>query len=43
MGAITFAEENDTPRAKAQRIVSDFQLLPKAKKDLEKRKDELKF
>lgn len=41
MGAIAFAEENDTPRKKAQRIVSDFDLLPKAKEDLEKRKDDL--
>jgi hypothetical protein len=43
MGAIAFADENDTPRTKAQRIVTDFQLLPKAKEELGKRKDELKF
>jgi formate hydrogenlyase subunit 6/NADH:ubiquinone oxidoreductase subunit I len=43
MGAIAFAEENDTPRAKAQRIVSDFQLLLKAREELEKRKNELNF
>jgi len=43
MGAIAFAEENDTPRAKAQRIVSDFQLLLKAKEELGKRKNELNF
>ena len=39
-GAISFAK-NETPRDKAQRIVKDFQLLPKAKEDLEKRKNEL--
>jgi len=39
-GAISFAV-NETPRDKAQRIVKDFQLLPKAKEDLEKRKSEL--
>jgi len=39
-GAISFAE-NETPRDKAQKIVKDFQLLPKAKEDLEKRKEEL--
>lgn len=41
--AISFTEENDTPRDKAQRIVKDFQLLPKVKGELENRKDELKF
>ena len=39
-GAISFAE-NETPRDKAQRIVKDFELLSKAKEDLEKRKEEL--
>jgi len=39
-GAISFAE-NETPRDKAQRIVKDFALLPKAKEDLGKRKEEL--
>jgi len=42
-GAIAFANENDTPRAKAQRIVKDFKLIPKAKEDLEKRKEDLKL
>ncbi len=38
--AIEFAENNAT-REKTQKIVSDFQLLPKVKEELEKRKDEL--
>ena len=38
--AIQFAEEDKT-REKAQKIVKDFQLLIKAKKGLEERKDEL--
>ena len=42
MKAIIFAEEDKT-REKAQKIVSDFQLLPKTKEELEKRKEELKF
>jgi len=42
-GAIAFANENDTPRAKAQRIVRDFKLIPKVKEDLEKRKEDLKL
>jgi len=42
-GAIAFAEENNTPQAKAQRIVRDFKLIPKAKEDLEKRKEDLKL
>jgi Fe-S-cluster-containing hydrogenase component 2 len=40
MGAISFAEEDKT-REKAQKIVKDFQLLPKVKEELEKRKEEL--
>ncbi len=40
--AISFAE-NDATREKAQKIVSNFQLLPKVKEELEKRKDELNF
>lgn len=40
--AISFAE-NDATREKAQKIVKDFQLLPKVKEELEKRKDELNF
>jgi len=39
--AISFADGNDTPRGKAQKIVKDFQLLPKVKGELEKRKEEL--
>jgi NAD-dependent dihydropyrimidine dehydrogenase PreA subunit len=38
--AISFAEEDKT-REKAQKIVRDFQLLPKVKEELEKRKNEL--
>ncbi len=41
--AIDFADENDTPRNKAQRIVRDFKLIAKAKKDLEERKESLKL
>ncbi len=40
MKAISFAE-NDNTRGKAQKIVQDFELLPKAKADLENRKNEL--
>ena len=40
MKAIKFAEDDKT-REKAQKIVQDFQLLPKAKHNLENRKDEL--
>lgn len=40
--AISFADENDTPRDKAQRIVKEFHLLPRIKKELEERKEELK-
>jgi NAD-dependent dihydropyrimidine dehydrogenase PreA subunit len=42
MKAISFAE-NDNTREKAQEIIKDFQLLPKVKEELEKRKEELKF
>ena len=41
MGAISFVKAGETPREKAQKIVSDFQLLPKTKEELGKRKDEL--
>ena len=41
VGAISFVKAGDTPREKAQKIVKDFQLLPKVKEELEKRKDEL--
>ena len=40
MKAIKFAEDDKT-REKAQKIVQDLQLLPKAKHNLENRKDEL--
>lgn len=40
--AITFAE-NDSTREKTQKIVKDFRLLPKAKEELENKKEELKF
>jgi len=39
---ISFAEEDKT-REKAQKIVKDFQLLPKAKEELENKKEDLKF
>ncbi|MFA6048139.1 MAG: 4Fe-4S dicluster domain-containing protein [Parcubacteria group bacterium] len=38
--AISFAEEGKT-REKAQKIVRDFQLIPKVKEELEARKEEL--
>jgi NAD-dependent dihydropyrimidine dehydrogenase PreA subunit len=41
-GAISFAE-GETTKEKAQRIVKNFQLLPKVKKELEERKEELKY
>ena len=40
--AISFAK-NDNTREKVQKIVKDFQLLPKIKNELEARKDELKY
>jgi formate hydrogenlyase subunit 6/NADH:ubiquinone oxidoreductase subunit I len=43
MDAISFAEEGNTPREKARKIVSEFQLPLKVKEELGKRKDELKF
>jgi len=42
MKAISFVKDDKT-REKAQKIISDFQLLPKVKEELEKRKDELKY
>ena len=39
--AISFAEEDKT-REKAQKIVKDYQLIPKVKEELEKRKEDLK-
>ena len=42
MGAISFVKDGDTPRGKAQKIISDLQLLPKVKMELELRKEELK-
>jgi len=42
MKAISFAEEDKT-REKAQKIVKDFQLLPRVKEELEKIKNELNF
>jgi formate hydrogenlyase subunit 6/NADH:ubiquinone oxidoreductase subunit I len=42
MKAISFAEDDKT-RKKAQKIVKDFQLLPKVKNELEARKNELGF
>lgn len=42
-GAISFVREDETPRGKAQKIVKNFQLIPKVKEELEKRKEELKY
>jgi ferredoxin len=42
MKAISFAENNET-RDKAQKIVQDFQLLPKIKDELDQRKNELTY
>jgi hypothetical protein len=33
----------ETTREKAQKIVKDFQVLPKVKRELEERKEELKY
>jgi formate hydrogenlyase subunit 6/NADH:ubiquinone oxidoreductase subunit I len=43
VGAISFVEVGETPRDKAQKIIGDFQLLPKIKEELESKKEELKF
>ncbi len=42
MKAISFAE-NDATREKAQKIVGDFQFLPKVKEELKQRKEELNY
>jgi len=42
VGAISFSK-GETTRKKAQRIVKEFNVLPKVKKELEERKNELKF
>jgi len=39
--AISFVKEGETTREKAQRIVKEFNVLPKVKKELETRKSEL--
>ena len=43
MGAISFVEEGNTPREKAQNIVKENNILPKIKNELKNKKDELKF
>jgi formate hydrogenlyase subunit 6/NADH:ubiquinone oxidoreductase subunit I len=43
VGAISFVKAGETTREKAQKIVKDFQVLPKVKKELEERKKELKY
>jgi len=43
VGAISFVKEGETTREKAQKIIKDFQVLPRIKEELEKRKDELKY
>lgn len=40
---ISFAEANDTSRDKAQRLVKNFQLIPKVKEELERCRDDLLF
>jgi formate hydrogenlyase subunit 6/NADH:ubiquinone oxidoreductase subunit I len=42
VGAISFTEEGETTREKAQKIIKEFKVLPKIKTELEKRKNELK-
>jgi len=42
-GVISFVKEGETTRGKAQKIVTDFHLLPKVKKELQERKEELKY
>jgi len=41
--AISFVKEGETTREKAQKIVKDFQVIPKVEKELEERKEELKY
>lgn len=43
VGAIRFTKEGETTREKAKRIVKEFNLLQNVKKELEKRKEELKY
>jgi hypothetical protein len=43
VGAISFVKAPQTTREKAQKIVKDFQVIPKVKKELEERKEELKY
>jgi formate hydrogenlyase subunit 6/NADH:ubiquinone oxidoreductase subunit I len=43
VGAISFAKAGETTRDKAQRIVREFRVLEKVKKELEERKEELKY
>jgi NAD-dependent dihydropyrimidine dehydrogenase PreA subunit len=41
VGAISFTK-GETPREKAQKVVKDFEVLSKAKEELEKKREELK-
>jgi len=41
--AISFVSDGETTRRKAQEIVKEFEVLPKVRAELEKRKDELKI
>jgi formate hydrogenlyase subunit 6/NADH:ubiquinone oxidoreductase subunit I len=43
VGAISFVKAGETTRDKAQRIVRKFRVLEKVKKELEERKEELKY
>ena len=43
MEAISFVKKGETTRGKAQKIVKDFQLLPKVKKELAEKRKELEY
>lgn len=43
VGAINFVRKGETTREKAQKIIRKFKVLPKVKKELEERKEELKY
>jgi len=43
VGAISFVKVGETTREKTQKIVRKFKILPRIKKELEDRKEELKY
>lgn len=43
VGAISFTQEGQTTREKAQQIVKNFQIIARARKELELRKEELEL